>query len=186
MSKFVKVMFGNKGANFEYKIGEINVANNWNPSAENGKDFGGFNYSDETCIIRWLHRGNIIYDVEVPDDADNIKIEGATTIYRCNKIILNNPREVNDEMALDFYKKSNIPEKSYYKALGAVSLMNYKNTALTIFKDKINNNTIDIALEEWNDFINNGGDGNRLDSNETVELIAKMLNEFKQDTLNNK
>ena len=64
--------------------------------------------------------------------------------------------------------------------------MNYKNTALTIFKDKINNNTIDIALEEWNNFINNGGDGNRLDSNETVELIAKMLNEFKKDTLNNK
>ena len=89
-------------------------------------------------------------------------------------------------MALDFYKKSNIPEKSYYKALGAVSLMNYKNTALTIFKDKINNNTIDIALEEWNDFINNGGDGNRLDSNETVVLIAKMLNEFKKDAHNNK
>ena len=37
-----------------------------------------------------------------------------------------------------------------------------------------------------NDFINNGGDGNRLDSNETVELIAKMLNEFKKDTLNDK
>lgn len=83
-------------------------------------------------------------------------------------------------MVLDFYKKSNIPEKSYYKALGAVSLMNYKNTALTIFHDKINNDTIDIALEEWNDFINNGGDGNRLDSNETVELIAKMLKEFKE------
>ena len=89
-------------------------------------------------------------------------------------------------MALDFYKKSNIPENSYYRALGAVSLMNYKNTALTIFKDKINNNTIDIALEEWNDFINNGGDGNRLDSNETVVLIAKMLNEFKKDEHNNK
>ena len=154
--------------------------------AQLGKDFGGFNYADETCIIRWLHRGNIIYDVEVPNDADNIKIEGATTIYRCNKIILNNPREVNDEMALDFYKKSNIPENSYYRALGAVSLMNYKNTALTIFKDKINNNSIDIALQEWNDFINNGGDGNRLDSTETVVLIAKMLNEFKKDTLNNK
>ena len=64
--------------------------------------------------------------------------------------------------------------------------MNYKNTALTIFKDKINNNTIDIALEEWNNFINNGGDGNRLDSNGTVELIAKMLNKFKKDALNNK
>lgn len=82
-------------------------------------------------------------------------------------------------MALEFYKKSNIPEKSYYKALGAVSLMNYKNTALAIFNDKINYETIDLALEEWNDFINKGGDGNRLDSNETVELISKKLNEFK-------
>ena len=87
---------------------------------------------------------------------------------------------------MEFYKQSNIPEKSYYRALAAVSLMNYKNTALTIFKDKINNNTIDIALDERNDFINNGGDGNRLDSNETVVLISKMLNEFKKDALNNK
>lgn len=57
--------------------------------------------------------------------------------------------------------------------------MNYKNTALTIFNDKINYETIDLALEEWNDFINKGSDGNRLNSNETVELISKKLNEFK-------
>lgn len=177
--KYVKVMFGNKGAAFEYKIGEVNVANNWNPTASSGKEFGGFNYATEDCILRWLHRGDTIYDVVVPDDAENIKLEGATVIYRTNKIILTNPRKVTDDMALEFYKKSNIPEKSYYKALGAVSLMNYKNTALAIFNDKINYETIDLALEEWNDFINNGGDGNRLDSNETVELISKKLNEFK-------
>lgn len=177
--KYVKVMFGNKGAVFEYKIGEVNVANNWNPTASSGKEFGGFNYATEDCILRWLHRGDTIYDVVVPDDAENIKLEGATVIYRTNKIILTNPRKVTDDMALEFYKKSNIPEKSYYKALGAVSLMNYKNTALAIFNDKINYETIDLALEEWNDFINNGGDGNRLDSNETVELISKKLNEFK-------
>ena len=177
--KYVKVMFGNKGAAFEYKIGEVNVANNWNPTASSGKEFGGFNYATEDCILRWLHRGDTIYDVVVPDDAENIRLEGATVIYRTNKIILTNPRKVTDDMALEFYKKSNIPEKSYYKALGAVSLMNYKNTALAIFNDKINYETIDLALEEWNDFINNGGDGNRLDSNETVELISKKLNEFK-------
>lgn len=172
-------MFGNKGAAFEYKIGEVNIANNWNPTASSGKEFGGFNYATEDCILRWLHRGDTIYDVVVPDDAENIRLEGATVVYRTNKIILTNPRKVTDEMALEFYKKSNIPEKSYYKALGAVSLMNYKNTALAIFNDKINYETIDLALEEWNDFINKGGDGNRLDSNETVELISKKLNEFK-------
>ena len=177
--KYVKVMFGNKGAAFEYKIGEVNVANNWNPTASSGKEFGGFNYATEDCILRWLHRGDTIYDVAVPDDAENIRLGGATVVYRTNKIILTNPRKVTDEMALEFYKKSNIPEKSYYKALGAVSLMNYKNTALAIFNDKINYETIDLALEEWNDFINKGGDGNRLDSNETVELISKKLNEFK-------
>lgn len=177
--KYVKVMFGNKGAAFEYKIGDVNIANNWNPTASSGKEFGGFNYATEDCILRWLHRGDTIYDVVVPDDAENIRLEGATVVYRTNKIILTNPRKVTDEMALEFYKKSNIPEKSYYKALGAVSLMNYKNTALAIFNDKINYETIDLALEEWNDFINKGGDGNRLDSNETVELISKKLNEFK-------
>lgn len=146
--KYVKVMFGNKGAAFEYKIGEVNVANNWNPTASSGKEFGGFNYATEDCILRWLHRGDTIYDVVVPDDAENIRLEGATVIYRINKIILTNPRKVTDEMALEFYKKSNIPQKSYYKALGAVSLMNYKNTALAIFNDKINYETIDLALEE--------------------------------------
>lgn len=107
--------------------------------------------------------------MEIPDDADNIELQGATTIYRCNKIILTNPRKVTDEMALEFYKKSNIPEKSYYKAMGAVALMNYKNTALTILKDKVNKDNIDEVLEEWNDFINNGGDRNRINSNETVK-----------------
>ena len=89
--KYVKVMFGNKGAYFEYKIGEVNVATIWNPEAEKGRDFGGFNYAAEDCILRWLHRGDTIYDVEIPEDAENIKVEGATTIYRTNKILLKNP-----------------------------------------------------------------------------------------------
>lgn len=178
MNKFVKVMFGNKGANYEYKIGEVNVANNWNPTATSGKDFGGFNYTTIDCLLRWLHRGDTIYDVEVPKDAENIKIEGATTIYRCNKIMLTNPRKMTDEIALEIYKISNIPEKSYYKALGAVSLMNYRKTALAILKDKVNKNNINLVLEEWNDFMQNGGDGNRIASNDTVVYIDKELNKI--------
>lgn len=175
-------MFKNKGANFEYKIGEVNIANVWNPNAKNGRDFGGFNYATEDCILRWLHRGDTLYDVKVPENAENIKLQSATTIYRCNKIILTNPRKVTDEMALEFYKKSNIPEKSYYKALGAVSLMNYKKTALAILKDKVNKDNIDIVLEEWNDFIQHGGDGNRHNLNETIKLINESLNKIKSNS----
>ena len=91
---------------------------------------GGFNFSTESKILRWLARGDTIYDVEIPKDAENIKLDGSTTIYRANKIIISNPRKVNDALALHFYEISKIPEKSYYKALGVVSIMNYKKNCL--------------------------------------------------------
>ena len=183
MNKYVKVMFGTtSGANkdLEYKIGEVNVANNWNPTASNGKEFGGFNYTTEDCILRWLHRGNFIYDVEIPEDAETVRLEGATVVYRTNKIILKNPRQINDADAMHYYNISNIPQKSYYKALSAVAIMNYKQTALQILNDKVNINNIDEVLEEWNDFINHGGEDDRKDTNETVVLIDKLLNELKK------
>lgn len=61
MSRYLKVMFGNRGADYEYKIGEVNVASLWNPRAYKGRDFGGFNYASEESILRWLHRGEILY-----------------------------------------------------------------------------------------------------------------------------
>lgn len=179
--KYLKVMFGSKGANYEYKIDEVNVAPVWNPNAKSGKEFGGFNFSTEDKILRWLHRGDTLYDVIIPEDAEVIDcVESATPhgVFRSNKIIITNPRKVTDEMALDFYNKSTIPEIAYYKALGAVSLMNYKKTALHIFHDKVNKDNIDIVLNEWNDFMNNGGDGNRIGINATFLLIDQKLNEL--------
>lgn len=186
MEKFVKVMFNlTSGADkgFEYKIDEVNVASNWNPDAKNGKDFGGFNYCSEECILRWLHRGNTIYDVTIPDDAENVRLDGATTIYRTNKIIISNPKKVDDELALYFYQISKIPEKSYYKALAVVSIMNYKKTAYAIFKDKINKDNIDEVLEEWNDFISHGNKNDRKDVNGLVKEIEDYLYEVKSDIL---
>ena len=186
MSKFVKVMFGIiSGANrdFEYKINEVNVANNWSPTAEKGRDFGGYNYCDEDSIIRWLHRGDTIYDVEIPEDAENVKIDGATTLYRTNKIIIKNPRKIDDELALHFYKISKIPEKSYYKALGVVSIMNYKKTAYAILKDKVNKNNIDDVLEEWNDFISHDNKDDRKGVNDLVSEIERYLYEIKSNLL---
>ena len=183
MNKYVRVMDGLKSnaGGFEYKLNEINVSDSWNPEAHSGKEFGGFNFTTESCILRWLHRGSTIYDVEIPKNAETVKIEGATILFRTNKIIVKNPRKVNDDLALHYYEISNIPEKSYYKALGAVAVMNYKKTALKILKDKVNKNNINEVLEEWNEFIDHDGKNDRKDSNETVKLIERMLLEIKAD-----
>ena len=182
MDRYVKVMFGTTSgakSNFEYKIGKVNVSNNWNPSAKSGKDFGGFNYTDEENIIRWLHRGNIMYDVEVPDDAEVVEIDGATKIFRTNKIIIKNPRKVDDDMALHFYEISNIPEKAYYKALAVVSIMNYRKTAYAILKEKVNKNNIDEVLDEWNNFIDHKGKCDRKGKYLLVGDIEKELYNIK-------
>ena len=147
---YLKVMLGNKGANFEYKIDEVNVSHIWNPNADNPKYFGGFNFSDEKHILRWLHRGNTLYDVIIPSDAEVIDVIKTATphgVFRSNKIIVTNPRIVTDEMAYEFYKKSDIPEIAYYKALAAVSVMNYRKCAYAILKDKVNINNIDLVNE---------------------------------------
>lgn len=72
MNKYLKVMFGtSSGANkLQYKIDEINISNNWNPTAQDPKEMGGFNFSIEEKILRWLIRGDTLYDVEVPADAE--------------------------------------------------------------------------------------------------------------------
>ncbi len=183
MIQYVKVMFENKEANYEYQIDKVNIANNWNPSAKNGREFGGFNFSTEDKIIRWLHRGDTIYDVIIPKDTEIIDcIDSATPhgVFRSNKIIITNPRKVTDEMALEFYKKSTIPKEAYYKALGVVSIMGYRNTALQILRDKVNSGNIDLVLSEWNDFISR--DSRRL-LNKTVKLIDEYLKEIKSDIL---
>ena len=122
--KFIKVMFGDKsnanGKGFEYKIGEINETDNWNPESEDPKEMGGFNFSIKSKIIRWLVRGDTLYDVIIPEDAEVIDCKHPSTphgVFRSNKIILENPRKVTDEMAMEFYLESDIPEKSYYKAM---------------------------------------------------------------------
>lgn len=182
MSKYVKVMFGTTSgakSDFEYKLNEVNESNNWNPNADNPREFGGFNYCDETCILRWLHRGDTIYEVEIPDDAEIVRLEGATIIYRANKIIIKNPTKVDDDLAFHFYQISNIPEKSYYKALGAVAVMNYEKTAMQIIQDKVNKDNIDLVLEEWNNFIEHGKQEDRMNVNDLISKIENKLYDIK-------
>ena len=72
MNKYVRVMDGLKfnAGGFEYKLNEVNIANKWNPNSLDPKEMGGFNFGTEDKILRWLHRGDTLYDVIIPDDTE--------------------------------------------------------------------------------------------------------------------
>ena len=182
MSKYLKVMFGNKGVNYEYKIGELNIADTWNPNTLDPKEMGGFNFSTEDKILRWLVRGDTIYDVEIPEDAEVIDCPSESAphgVFRSNKIILTNPRKVTDDMAMNFYLKSNLPEKSYYKSLAGVAIRGYRNTSLKIIEDRINKDNIDLVLSEISDFVtpqrSSGTASNGVEVyNEVMDILHKI------------
>ena len=183
MSKYLKVMFGNKGVNFDYKIDCVNVADNWNSNSFDPKEMGGFNFSTEDKILRWLVRGDTLYDVIVPDDALVIDCPSESAphgVFRSNKIILTNPRVMTDELAMNFYLKSDLPEKSYYKSLAGCAIRGYRNTCLKIIEDRINKDNIDLVLNEINDFVspyNSSGIGKN--GYEVYNEVMEILNNIK-------
>ncbi len=188
MYKYMKVMFGTiSGANnnINYKIDEENVADNWNPNSPDPKEMGGFNFSTEDKILRWLIRGDTIYDVEIPKDAEVIDCPSVSAphgVFRSNKIILHNPRIMTDEIALDLYKKSNLPDLSYYKSLAGCAIRGYRNTCFAIIKDRVNKNNIDLVLSEIEDFVKPyQGTENDKDSNRVYKEVMQYLNEIKLD-----
>ncbi len=182
--KFLKVMFGTtSGANkgLEYKLNEINIAENWNPTSQDPKEMGGFNFSTEDKIFRWLVRGDTLYDVEIPEDAEIIDCPSTSApngVFRSNKIILYNPRPMTDNLAMEFYLKSDLPEKSYYKSLAGCMVRGYRNTCLKIIKDKVNRDNIDLVLSEINDFIKpyQHEDNTNILFNEIMNLLNNIKN----------
>lgn len=156
--RYLKVMFGTKSgaSDFEYKLNEVNIADVWNPNETEPDKMGGFNFSTETKILRWLVREDTTYDVENPVGAEVIDVPHKATphgVFRANKIIISNPRTVTDDLAMQLYKVSDIPEKSYFKAMAGCTIRGYINTAIQIFKDKVNKENVNLAFYEFKDFI---------------------------------
>lgn len=190
MNKYVKVMFGSKSGankNINYKIDEVNIADTWNPNTFDPKEMGGFNFSTYDKVFRWLIRGDTIYDVEIPNDAEiiNCPSESAPNgVFRSNKIILHNPKIITDKIAYDLYKKSNLPEKSYYKSLAGCAIRGYKDTCLAIIKDKINKDNIDLVLSEIDDFVTPyKSNGTSINGIEVYEEVMEYLIEIKSNLL---
>lgn len=155
--KYLKVVrnTASSNGNFQYKVNELNVASNWNPRGKTGEEMGGFNFSTEDKILRWLVRGNILYDVVIPADAEVLDCESKATphgVFRTNKIILTNPRKLTDDIAMDLYLKAKLPEESYYKSLAGLMILGFKNTCMKLINDRVNKDNIKEVLSAIADF----------------------------------
>ena len=173
MNKYVRVMDGLKSnaGGFEYKLDEINVTTNWNPKAETPEDFGGFNFGTEDKILRWLHRGDTIYDVIIPSDAEVVLCNEEKGIYRSNKIIVTNPRKITDDIVIDLYKKITLSNKVLAQCLVTLLWKDRKEISKYIINDRVNKNNIDEFLTEFIDYSGK----NTLDSGHTKEIYDLLL-----------
>lgn len=182
MKNYMRVMYGTKShaGGFEYKINQINETDNWNPKAKTPEEFGGFNFSTEDKILRWILRGDTIYDVEIPIDAEVVECESKSAphgVFRSNKIILKNPRKLDKDLVMDLYLKSDLPDNSYFQCLTFLSLRGYDKVCEKIIEDKVNKNNIDQAIETFTTFFELNED----DKNECYNKVYKRLNEIKKN-----
>ena len=113
---------------FNYKLDEVNIAEIWDPTTLEPEQMGGFNFGTEDKILRWLHRGDTIYDVIIPEDAEVVLCDEEKGIYRANKIIVSNPRTITDEMGGTFFKKivrELTEKKPYYQTVVKGEIVSY-------------------------------------------------------------
>lgn len=175
MNKYVRVMDGLKSnaSGFEYKLDEINMADIWNPNELEPEKMGGFNFGTEDKILRWLHRGDTIYDVIIPDDAEVILCDEEKGIYRANKIIVTNPRMITDELVLDLYNKTTLSDRIIAQCLVTLLWKQRKEISKYIIKDRVNLNNVSEFMDE---FVKYAGKDNL--SSESGQEIYGILKEI--------
>ena len=142
--------------NQKFEIGKVITCDTWNPNNTDWDKRGGFNFTNEECALRWMSRGDTLYEVEVPEDGEILEVKNDKTpggIIVANKIILKNPIPISEELLIAFYKKSKLPLTTYFECIGLLSSRGYYDLALTLIKDKVNMDNIDLALAEFNSSI---------------------------------
>ena len=158
MTKYVRVLDGTKSnaGEFTYKIDEVNIADNWDPSTREPEQMGGFNFGTEDKILRWLHRGDTLYDVIIPDDAEVIMCDQEKGVYRTNKIIITNPRKVTDELVIDLYKKTTLSDKIIAQVLVTLLWKERMNVVKYIIKDRVTPTNVGEIIKEYENYVGDG------------------------------
>ena len=186
MEKFVRVMDGTKSnaGNFEYKLDEINISEFWNPNEIVPEKMGGFNFGSEDKILRWLHRGDTIYDVIIPEDAEVILCNEEKGIWRTNKIIVTNPRVITDEMVLELYKKTTLTNKILAQCLQTLLWKNRLEISKYIINDRVKKDNVDEFIREFEIHVNHVNKKEKFNYDELEDeskIIYDMLLEIKNN-----
>lgn len=154
--KYLKWVFGNKMGHTDDKtfdIGKVITSDIWDPHNSDWDKRGGFNFTNEECALRWMSRGDTLYEVEIPSDGEIFEVRNDKTpggIIIANKIVLKNPIPISEELLVDFYHKSKLPLSTYFECIGLLSSRGYYDLALMLIKDKVDLSNIDEAIEEFN------------------------------------
>ena len=138
------------------KMDEVTTCDIWDPDNTDWDKRGGFNFSNEENILRWISRGDTLCEVIIPEDAEMKNVVNQKTpdgIFVANKIILTNPIKVSDELTMELYKKSNMPLETYFETIAALAVRGCYNTALQIIK--VYNQVLDVLNEIKSDILIN-------------------------------
>ena len=182
MGNFVRVMDGIKSnaGEFEYKLDEINISNNWNPNENEPEKMGGFNFSSEDKILRWLHRGDTIYDVIIPENAEIVLCNAEKGVWRANKIIVKNPQIITDEMVIELYKKTTLSNKILAQCLQTLLWKNRIEVSKFIINDRVNKENVDEFIVEFEDYTKKSEKFNYDELGKDSKIIYNMLKKIKE------
>lgn len=163
--KYVRVMDGtvSNESGLNTPIDEVVIARDWDSNATERDDIKGINFSTDESILRWIRRGDTIYDVVLPDDAEVKKVPGNFTpdgLFRTNKIILTNPQKLTQEVVLDLYNKMNLPDRTIPDVLALLAIRGFTKAADRLIEERINNENMDEFINNYIEFENDIHDGN--------------------------
>ena len=65
---------------------------------------------------------------------------------------MKNPKIITDDMCIEFYKISNVPEKTYFQILAIMAGKGFENICEKIIQDKVNENNIQECINEYLQF----------------------------------
>lgn len=180
MKKYVRVMDGlrSNASGEEFKLDEVIEAKLWNPKEIEPDKMGGFNFGTEDKILRFIFRGDTIYDVIIPKDAEVIEVDKYKGIYRANKIIVTNPRTITEDMVIEIYKNSNLPINRYFQCIYCLLFRKYINASKYIINDIVNKDNINEAIKEFEEFAarSNGNTTGIFDYNKLFPEAKEIYN----------
>ncbi|MBR3003387.1 MAG: hypothetical protein IKF38_07570 [Clostridia bacterium] len=150
-------------------------------NATESMQMGGFCVSTYNYTFRWLIRGDTLCEVIIPEDSKFYKTVSDNDVYVCEKMILTNPKKIDDNFAMELYKVSTLNDISYFRAMTACAICGYMNTALKVCEDRVNQQNVETAIKEFEGFCKRREEehyGKNTMEIESVKIIYDKLKEI--------